>query len=693
MSDALATSPKELIRNFGIIAHIDAGKTTTTERILYYSGREHRIGEVDAGTTVTDFDKEEQERGITIYAAAVTTAWTCRDRRHQFNIIDTPGHVDFTAEVERSLRVLDGAVVIFCGVEGVEAQSETVWHQADRYEVPRVAFVNKMDRVGADYDRVVKEIRERLRANPLPVVLPCGTAGAFHGVIDIVRMRHLVWDEAAAGARFEAREIPAALRPVADQAREHLCDQLSDVSDRFAEAYLAGDVTEPLLLATLREGTLRRKFVPVLAGASRRNQGVQPLMDAVCEFLPSPLDVPAPVGVNPRTGKTTQCPPPGDDAPTVAFAFKTAFTQHYEFTFLRVYSGTLRERGSLLNSRTGKQERVLRLGRVYADELEPITALGAGDIGAAVSLRDTSTGDTLCDAKHPVALEPAVFPEPVIAVAVEPKSSDDKDRLADVLGKLSHTDPTFRYHLNEETGQLLISGMGELHLEVLINRMARDHRLLVNRGQPSVAYKETVEKAADVVSRFERQSAGKTLFAEVHLMVEPSRAQEAPEALMRASESSIPRQFHDAVLAGLRGSTGSGGRCGFPIIYARATVIGGKATADSNEVAFEAAAAHAFHEAVEKAGTAMLEPVMKYEVRTPDACFGPVSNDLLNRRATIDETEPLGTVTIIRGRVPIAEMFGYSTVLRSLSGGRASYSMEAHSYARVPEEVRRRYLL
>jgi len=664
--------PLERTRNIGIMAHIDAGKTTTTERILYY-------------TAVMDWMVQEQERGITITSAATTCFW----QDHRINIIDTPGHVDFTIEVERSLRVLDGAVAVFCGVGGVEPQSETVWRQADRYQVPRVAFVNKMDRVGADFDRVVREIRERLRANPVMVQLPLGVEDEFRGIIDLVAMKAIVWEDESLGARYREEEIPADVRGAAEAARERLLETLADVSEPLMERYLNGQtISEGDIRAVLRSGTLEMKLVPVLCGSAFKNKGVQLLLDAVVAYLPSPLDVPPVRGVNPNSGHEEERFA-RDDEPFTALAFKIMSDPYVgTLTFLRVYSGVMTSGSYVYNSVKGKKERIGRLLKMHANKREEIKEVYAGDIAAAVGLRDTTTGDTLCDETRPIVLERMQFPDPVISIAIEPKTKADQERLGGSLHKLATEDPSFRVSTNTETGQTLISGMGELHLEIIVDRLLREFKVDANVGKPQVAYKETVRKAVEHEAKFIRQTGGRGQYGHVVLRVEPLPAGGGFEFVDGTKGGVIPREYIPAIEKGVKEAMESGVLAGYPVVDVKATVVyGSYHEVDSSEIAFKIAGSMAFKEAMAKASPVILEPIMSLEVVTPEEFMGDVISDINRRRGRIAGQEPRGNAQVIAAHVPLAEMFGYATDLRSRSQGRATFTMQFSHYEPVPKGV------
>ncbi|MDR3635754.1 MAG: elongation factor G [Isosphaeraceae bacterium] len=694
-------SALQSIRNIGIIAHIDAGKTTTTERILYYTGEIHRMGDVDKGNTTTDFDPEERERGITIRAAAISCHW--KDRAGKpitINIIDTPGHVDFTAEVERSLRVLDGAIVIFSAVEGVEAQSETVWRQATKYHVPRLCFINKMDRIGAEFERVFNEIAERLESHPIPVQIPIGagpegTMGEFQGLIDLIAMKALHFQTETLGSTFAVDEIPEALRLDAEVWRDRMLDALSGFDETFAEQYMAhldgAELAETDIIAALRRATLTGRAQPVLCGSSFKYVGVQQLLDAVASYLPSPLDRPPVVGHHPKKGtEVTRKADP--DEPFSGLVFKIANDQHGDLAFVRVYSGVLKSGSRVYNPGKDKKEICSRLYHIRADDKEKIEEAAAGDIAGVVGLKDSVTGDTLCDAAHPVLLERIEFPETVISMSIEPVSSADKGKLADTLNALAREDPTFSYKFNEETGQTLISGMGELHLEIIKNRMIRDYKLKVHVGRPRVSYRETIKKAVKrVQGTCIRQTGGSGLYAKVTIDLEPEAQPKGAPVLAFVNKLKggvIPSEFIPAIEAGLREEAKSGGRTGFPLVDLKVTLVDGDThDVDSNELAFRFAASDALRKAVHEAGAVLLEPIMKLEVVTPEDYLGNVTADLSSRRALIEKTYTRGKLMVVEGRAPLEKMFGYSTAVRSLSQGRASYSMEPLEYAAAPDSL------
>ncbi len=677
------------IRNIGIIAHIDAGKTTVTERMLYYSGATHRMGEVDKGTTETDYDPEEQQRGITIYSASVTFNW----KDFTVNLIDTPGHVDFTAEVERSLRVLDGGVVVFSAREGVEAQSETVWRQANKYQVPRIAFINKMDREGADFYAVLDEIRDRLEANPVAVQLPVGVGpphmpGAFRGVIDLVGMKLLTFKPESLGAEVVENPLPDDLADEAKLWRDQMLEKLYDYSNELMELALAeSPVPEDLVRRVLREATLHRLIVPVLCGSALDHIGVQPLLDAVGYYLPSPADRPPVEGSDPEhpDKKITRKAEPSE--PFCGLVFKIQAERHGDLHYVRVYSGTLNANTRAYNPGKDKKENVSQLWHVQASRKEQIERVEAGDIVGIIGLRNSITGDTLCDAKQPILLESIQFPETVISMAIEPESSAERKKLAEALDMLKRQDPTFRAMTSEETGQTLISGMGELHLEVIKHRLLRDFRLNVRVHKPRVSYRESVKAAATVVGECNQQTAGQTLFARVKIRLEPYDAGDKPVAVIPGATEGIPPVFLQPVLDALSEESHGGGSLGFPLLKAKVTVLGGEAREDSNEIAFRRAAADAFRKALQQAGIVLLEPIMKLDIATPEEHLGDIVSDLQQRRAIITETQARGRHTVIKAEAPLANLFGYSSAIRSLSQGRASCSMEPTAYGPAPQEV------
>ncbi len=675
----------EKIRNIGIIAHIDAGKTTTTERVLYYAGKTYRLGNVDEGTTVTDFMEQERERGITIQSAAITADW----KGYQINLIDTPGHIDFTAEVQRSLRVLDGGVVVFDAVAGVEPQSETVWRQADRYSVPRICFVNKMDRTGADFDRTVQMIRDRLGANPLPIQLPIGSEADFRGVVDLIEMNAWVYTDEL-GAKPQQIDIPAELAEAAEMGHEHLLEAIAETDDDLTIKYLEGEPISPAeLKRALRGAVLRNDLAPVLAGTALRNKGVQPLLDAVVEYLPSPLDRPAITGIDPNTDEIVTRSPSFDE-PTTALVFKIVTDPYVgRLAYIRVYSGIVQSGKTLLNVTKGKRERIGRLMRIYAEKREEVKEIGAGDIAAIIGLKQSFTGETLSDPNHPVVLESISFPEPVISVAIEPKSKADQDKLAEALRRLADEDPTFRVRVDEQTGQTIISGMGELHLEVLVDRMIREFKVHANVGRPQVAYRETITRPVDAEGRFVRQSGGRGQFGHVKVRFEPLDPGSGFEFEDATVGGVIPKEYIRPVQEGIKDALEGGVIAGYPIVDVKATLYDGSYhEVDSSEMAFRIAGSLAVRDGIPRARPILLEPVMKVEVLTPEEFLGDVIGDINSRRGQIEGLEPHSHgMQSVRAMVPLAEMFGYATRLRSVTQGRGTFSMEFDHYAPVPESV------
>jgi elongation factor G len=677
--------PLERTRNIGIMAHIDAGKTTTTERILFYTGINYKIGEVHEGTATMDWMVQEQERGITITSAATTCHW----RDHRINIIDTPGHVDFTIEVERSLRVLDGAVAVFCSVGGVEPQSETVWRQADKYRVPRIAFINKMDRVGADFDRGVSMIRERLAANAVPIQLPIGVEETFHGVIDLVSMKAILWDDESLGARYRQEEIPTEEREQAEKYREKLLEAVAEIDEGLLEKYLEGNpIAESEIRAAIREATLQLKMVPVLCGAAFRNRGVQLLLDAVVDYLPSPLDVPAVEGVNPDTS-AEEIRPADDKAPFAALAFKIMSDPYVgTLSFFRVYSGVIQSGSYVLNSTKGKKERIGRLLKMHANKREDIKEVYAGDIAAAVGLRSTTTGDTLCEETSPIVLESIDFPEPVISIAIEPKTKADQERLGTSMQKLATEDPSFRVETDTETGQTIIRGMGELHLEIIVDRLLREFKVDANVGRPQVAYKETVRQTVTQETKFVRQTGGRGQYGHVVIRLEPLPPGSVFQFADETKGGVVPREYVPAVERGVRETLDAGVLAGYPVVDVKVALLDGSYhEVDSSEMAFKIAASMAFKEAAKKASPVLLEPVMAVEVVVPEEFMGEVIGDLSSRRGHIQRTEARGAVQVITARVPLKEMFGYATDVRSATQGRANYTMQFSHYEPVPQMI------
>jgi len=674
------------VRNIGIMAHIDAGKTTTTERILYYTGRTHKMGEVHEGAAVMDWMAQEQERGITITSAATTAFW--RDSR--INIIDTPGHVDFTVEVERSLRVLDGAVAVFDAVAGVEPQSETVWRQADHYRVPRIAFINKMDRVGADFFASVQSMVDRLGAHPVPVQLPIGCEEHFRGIVDLVEMRAVEWIDDL-GTRFDTVEIPVELREQAEEYHHQLIDSVAEHDEELLETYLLDEasVTPEMIRRALRTATLAAAVTPVLCGSAFKNKGVQPLLDAVVDYLPSPLDVPPVHGVDPRTGKELSRRP-ADDEPFAALAFKVMSDPYVgKLTYFRVYSGKVRAGQRVLNVTTGKTERIGRILEMHANHREEREEIGAGEIVAAVGLKATTTGDTLAADSAPIQLESMTFPDPVISVAIEPKTKSDQDKLSQALQRLAEEDPTFQVRSDEETGQTLISGMGELHLEIIVDRLVREFSVDANVGRPQVAYRETIGKRVDKVEgRFVRQTGGRGQYGHAVINMEPAGPGEGYEFIDKIVGGKIPREYIPSVDLGIQEAMESGTLAGFPVVDIRIELVEGSYhDVDSSEMAFKIAGSMAFKNAMQRANPKLLEPVMAVEVVTPEGYLGDVMGDLSSRRGRVEGLEPRGNAQAIRARVPLATMFGYATDLRSMTQGRATFTMQFDRYEEVPQSI------
>jgi elongation factor G len=674
----------ERIRNIGIIAHIDAGKTTVTERVLYYTGVTYKIGEVHEGTATMDWMEQERERGITITAAATTAHW----EDHTVNIIDTPGHVDFTAEVERSLRVLDGGVVVFDAVAGVEPQSETVWRQADRYGVPRICFVNKMDRVGADFERTIEMMKDRLGANPVVVQLPWGTEANFEGCIDVVEQ--CAWYFSGKKEdKPERREIPADYVEAAKNARETLIERIGEVDDQMMISYLEGhEVTPHELRAALRRATLASLAAPVLCGSALKNKGIQLMLDAVVDYLPSPVDIPPVKGLNPRTGEE-EVRHASDDEPLAALAFKIVTDPYVgRLAYFRVYSGQVKSGETILNSTKGERERIGRLLRMHANNREEVEAVYAGGIAAAVGLKKTFTGDTLSALDHPIVLESIAFPEPVVRVALEPKTKEDQDKMGDSLLKMSEEDPTFHWHFDEETGQTIIAGMGELHLEVIVDRMLREHRVAANVGRPQVSYREAITRPAAAEGRFVRQTGGRGQFAVVQLQIEPGERGSGFQFENRIVGGSVPKEYITPVMQGAREALQGGILAGYPVLDVKVALVDGQYhPVDSSEMAFKNAASIGVKEAARKAGIIILEPIMRVEVRAPEEYVGDVLGDLNSRRGVVTGVDSMGKTQIIHAMVPLAETFGYTTDLRSLTQGRASYSMEFDHYEEVPKSI------
>lgn len=678
----------EKTRNIGIMAHIDAGKTTTTERILYYTGKVYRIGEVDEGTATMDWMVQEQERGITITSAATTCFW----RDHRINIIDTPGHVDFTVEVERSLRVLDGAIAVFCAVGGVEPQSETVWHQADRYHVPRIAFVNKMDRVGADFFGTIKMMKDRLGSVAVPLQLPLGVEENFKGVIDLIEMKALIWNEEDFGEKFDCIDIPSEFRKEAEHYREKIIEKIADHSDQLLEKYVEGkEISLSEIKKTIRKATLDNSIIPVLCGAALKNKGVQPLLDAVIEYLPSPLDLPPVKGLNPLT-KREEIRKTSDDETLAALAFKI-MTDPYvgKLTFFRVYSGIIKSGAYVYNANKAKKERMGRILQMHANKKEERSEVFTGDIAAAVGLKETGTGDTLCDKEYPIILETIRFPEPVISVAIEPKTQAAQERLSRALAKLAEEDPTFKIMYSQETSQTIISGMGELHLEIVIDRMLREFNVEANVGQPQVAYRETIKERVKAEGKFIRQSGGRGQYGQVIIEIEPIK--DGFEFIDKTKGGIIPQEYIPSIQRGIKKAMEKGILAGYPLVNIRAKLLDGSFhEVDSSEIAFEIAASLALQKAAEQARPILLEPIMSVEVVVPEEFMGDIIANLSARRGRIEEIGEKARAKVVRAFVPLASMFGYATDLRSLSQGRATYSMEFSYYQEVPQPVMERLL-
>ncbi|MBC6451781.1 MAG: elongation factor G [Hormoscilla sp. SP5CHS1] len=676
------TVPLERVRNMGIAAHIDAGKTTTTERILFYSGVVHKIGEVHDGTAVTDWMAQERERGITITAAAISTNW----RDHQINIIDTPGHVDFTIEVERSMRVLDGVIAVFCSVGGVQPQSETVWRQADRYSVPRIAFVNKMDRTGANFFKVYEQIRDRLRANAVPIQVPIGSEGEFRGIVDLVRMRAKIYTNDL-GTDIEDAEIPEEIMEVAQEYRAKLIESVAETDDALTEKYLEGEeLTEAEIATALRKGTIDGTIVPVLCGSAFKNKGVQLLLDAVVDYLPAPIDVPAIQGTLPDGQVVAR--QADDEEPFSALAFKIMADPYGRLTFIRVYSGVLKKGSYVLNSTKNKKERISRLIILKADDRIEVDEMRAGDLGAALGLKDTFTGDTLCEEKAPAILESLYIPESVISVAVEPKTKQDMEKLSKALQSLSEEDPTFRVSVDGETNQTVIAGMGELHLEILVDRMLREFKVEANVGAPQVAYRETIRKAVKAEGKFIRQSGGKGQYGHVEIELEPAEAGSGFEFVSKIVGGAVPKEYIGPAEQGMKEACESGVLAGYPVIDVKVTLVDGSFhEVDSSEMAFKIAGSMALKEAVIKGSPVMLEPMMKVEVEVPEDFIGDVIGDLNSRRGQVEGMGTEDGISKVSAKVPLAEMFGYATDIRSKTQGRGIFSMEFSHYSEVPRNV------
>ncbi|ABQ13872.1 elongation factor G [Dichelobacter nodosus] len=679
-------------RNLGIMAHIDAGKTTTTERILFYTGVSHKLGEVHEGAATMDWMEQEQERGITITSAATTCFWqgmAGQFDKHRINIIDTPGHVDFTIEVERSLRVLDGACLVLCSVGGVQPQTETVWRQANKYKVPRIAYVNKMDRTGANFLRVVKQMHDRLKANAVPLQLPVGAEDTFKGVVDLIKMKEIIWDEETNGLKFEYGDIPEEMRAQAEEYREKLVEAAAESSEELMDKYLeSGTLSEEEIIAGLRQRTIANEIIPVLCGSSFKNKGVQAMLDKVIELLPSPVDVPAIQGVNPNTNETEKREST-DDAPFSALAFKIATDPFVgTLTFVRCYSGVLEAGTTVLNSVKDKKERIGRIVQMHSNSRVEIKEVHAGDIAACIGLKEVVTGETLCDVNAPIILERMEFPEPVIAVAVEPKTKADQEKMGLALAKLAQEDPSFRVHTDEETGQTIISGMGELHLEIIVDRMKREFKVEANVGAPQVAYRETIRESVEQEGKFVRQSGGRGQFGHVWLRIEPQEPGFGYEFVNQIVGGVVPKEYIPAVDKGVQEQMQNGVLAGYPVVDIKVTLYDGSYhEVDSSEMAFKLAAAEGFKLGARKAKPVLLEPMMKVEVSTPEEYMGDVIGDLNSRRGLIQGMDDELTGKVIHAQVPLANMFGYATSLRSLTQGRANYSMEFDCYNEAPNNV------
>ena len=685
-------TPIERYRNIGISAHIDAGKTTTTERILYYTGINHKIGEVHDGAATMDWMEQEQERGITITSAATTCFWKGMDMgypEHRFNIIDTPGHVDFTIEVERSMRVLDGACMVYCAVGGVQPQSETVWRQANKYKVPRLAFVNKMDRTGANFFKVVDQMKLRLKANPVPVVIPIGAEDSFAGVVDLIKMKAILWDEASQGMKFEYKDIPADLQAAAQEWREKMVESAAEASEEMMNDYLEnGDLSEEQIIEGIRARTIAGEIQPMLCGSAFKNKGVQRMLDAVIQFLPSPVDIPPVTGHLEDGEETSRKADDGESFSALAFKLMTdPFVG--QLTFVRVYSGVLKKGDTVYNSVRGKKERIGRIVQMHANNREEVDEILAGDIAACIGLKDVTTGESLCDPDKPIVLERMVFPDPVIHVAVEPKTKVDQEKMGIALGRLAQEDPSFRVRTDEESGQTIISGMGELHLEILVDRMKREFGVEANVGAPQVAYREAIKKAVEVEGKFVKQSGGRGQYGHVWIKLEPNEAGKGYEFVDAIKGGTVPREFIPAVDKGLQETLPNGVLAGFPVVDVKVTLFDGcYHDVDLNENAFKMAASMAFKDGMRKANPILLEPMMAVEVETPEEYTGTVMGDLSSRRGMVQGMEDLpGGGKAVRAEVPLAEMFGYSTALRSATQGRATYSMEFKHYSEAPKNV------
>ena len=686
----MAKQDLHLTRNIGIMAHIDAGKTTTSERILFYTGLTHKIGEVHDGAATMDWMEQEQERGITITSAATTTYWNYAGNKYKINLIDTPGHVDFTAEVERSLRVLDGAVAAYCAVGGVEPQSETVWRQADKYNVPRIGYVNKMDRSGADFFEVVRQMKDVLGANPCPVVIPIGSEENFKGVVDLVKMKAILWHDETMGADYDVEEIPANLVDEAQEWRDKMLEKVAEFDEALMEKYFddPSTITEEEIMRALRAGTLKMEIVPMLCGSSFKNKGVQTLLDYVCAFLPSPLDTPNIIGTNPSTG-AEEDRKPDEDEKTSALAFKIATDPYVgRLTFFRVYSGTVDAGSTVLNATKDNRERMGRILQMHSNHRKDIETVYAGDIAAAVGLKNTTTGDTLCDEKNPIILESMEFPEPVIQLAIEPKTKAGQEKMGIALAKLAEEDPTFRTYTDEETGQTIIAGMGELHLDIIVDRLLREFKVEANVGAPQVSYKETIKGEADVDYKYKKQSGGSGQYGHVKIRVRPNESGKGYEFINKIVGGSIPKEYIPAVDAGIQGAMQAGILAGYQVVDVSVELYDGSYhEVDSSEMAFKIAGSIAFKEAMRQAQPVLMEPIMKVSVIVPDEYVGTVIGDLSSRRGQIQGQETRTGTVQVDALVPLSEMFGYTNDLRSNTQGRGQYTMEPHSYQEVPKNI------
>ena len=698
----MATKADEQLRftrNIGIMAHIDAGKTTTSERILFYTGLTHKIGEVHDGAATMDWMEQEQERGITITSAATTTFWNYNNDKYKINLIDTPGHVDFTVEVERSLRILDGAVAAFCAVGGVEPQSETVWRQADKYNVPRIGYVNKMDRSGANFFEVVRQVKDVLGATPCPIQIPIGAEETFKGVVDLVRMKAIVWNDESMGSKYDVEEIPAELQAEAEEWRDKMLETLAECDDALMEKYFddPSSITEDEIKAAIRKGTIAMQINPMICGSSFKNKGVQTLLDAVCAYLPSPEDTPAIEGRDPRDPDKVVVRKPLFEEPLTALAFKIATDPYVgRLCFFRVYAGKLEAGSYVFNSRSGKKERISRLFQMHSNKQNPMEAIGCGDIGAGVGFKDIRTGDTLCDENNPITLESMEFPDPVIGIAVEPKTQKDLDKLGMGLAKLAEEDPTFRVQTNEETGQTVISGMGELHLDIIIDRLKREFKVECNQGKPQVSYKEAITKPVELREVYKKQSGGRGKFADIIVRIEPADEdfEGSLQFIDEVKGGNVPKEFIPSVQKGFEKAMKNGVLAGYALDKLKVTLIDGSYhPVDSDQLSFEIAAIQAFKNASEKAGPVLMEPVMKMEVVTPEENMGDVIGDLNKRRGQVEGMETSRTgARIVKAKVPLAETFGYVTALRTITSGRATSSMQFSHYAQVSSAIAKQVL-